>query len=333
MLACESNEGSSTTEKNVSLKRVRFTRSNTTPTTLSALTETTAQDITTNSQSIEGSGSTIEALNESTDNKQSNETFESVESSIVTGSPSISVEIATKKSFRVRNCGERIGDDIPFIVILVHTNPFDKKKRSFSKGVLISDNFVMATVSSIYHSEPFWTVSSVRLGDFVTWNKYANRDKSLSVEVDVDEIFYHKKKDLALIKLKESITFSDVIRPVCLPISDNYNFKELQSHVCKRSHNKAPADVTLEFAVILLMLQCVCNRFFTFICSLCRLRCRRLIANSSSHENTWPLRTRNFACGMKVVMIVRAILELHCSQRTTAGCLSLVCGRMPKQMM
>lgn len=107
----------------------------------------------------------------------------------------------------------------------------------------------MATVSSVYHSEPFWTVSSVRLGDFVTWNKYAARDKSHRVEIDVDEVFYHKKKDLALIKLKDSVTFTDVIKPACLPSSDSYNFKELRSHLCKRLHSKAPADVTMEFAV------------------------------------------------------------------------------------
>lgn len=90
---------------------------------------------------------------------------------------------------------------------------------------------------------------SIFIQDFVTWNKYADRDKSHSFEVDVEEIFYHKKKDLALIKLKESVTFTETIRPACLPLSDNYNFKELQSHLCKRSHNKSPADVTLEFAV------------------------------------------------------------------------------------
>lgn len=179
----------------------------------------------------------------------------SIESSVVTGAPpapSIIIEIATKKSLRVRNCGERIGDDIPFIAVLVHTNPYDdspKKRKSLSKGVLISENFVMATVSSVYHSDAFWTVSSVRLGDFVTWNKFASRDKSHTVEIDVDEIFYHKKRDLALIKLKHSVTFTDVIRPACLPLSDSYNFKELQSHLCKRSHTKAPADVSLAFAV------------------------------------------------------------------------------------
>ena len=208
--------------------------------------------------SIESSSVTITGT--STKSTASNETSESIETSVVTGSPEIAIEIVTKKSLHVRNCGERIGDDIPFIATLVHTNPLEmnsgttenkkkKKKRSLSKGVLISENFVLATVSSIYHSESFWTVSSVRLGDFVTWNKYANRDKSHSLEVEVDEIFYHKKKDLALIKLKESVKFTDIIRPACLPLSDSYNFKQLQSHLCKRSEYKAPADVTLEFAV------------------------------------------------------------------------------------
>lgn len=254
-LACESDGVSPTDkiDKVASTKRMRFTRRSTTPTTLSTSTE--AKEIITESTTI------ISPLLEST----ANDTYESIESSVVTGAPpapSIIVEIATKKSLRVRNCGERIGDDIPFIAVLVHTNPFDdspKKKKSLSKGVLISENFVMATVSSIYHSEPFWTVSSVRLGDFVTWNKYANRDFSLRQEIDVDEIFYHKKNDLALLRLKESAIFSDVIRPACLPVSDSYNFKELQSHLCKRSpHNKAPADVSLEFAVSCLTQSVIC---------------------------------------------------------------------------
>lgn len=191
------------------------------------------------------------------DNKKKVELDDEIsETLIVTGespSPSIIVDIAsTKKSLRVRNCGERIGDDVPFIALLVHTNPYDpsNKKRTLSKGVLISENFVLTTVSSIYHSESFWTVSSVRLGDFVTWNKYANRDKSYSLEVDVDQLYFHKKRDIALIKLKDSVSFTDNIRPACLPLSDNYNFKELRTHLCKRSnHPKTAADVTMEFAV------------------------------------------------------------------------------------
>ena len=102
------------------------------------------------------------------------------------------------------------GDDVPFIVILVHTNPNDpkKKKRTLSKGVLISEKFVLTTVSSIYHGHAFWSVTSVRLGDFVTWNKYANRDKSNVVEVGIEQVFYHTNKDIALIKLKEEVQFT-----------------------------------------------------------------------------------------------------------------------------
>lgn len=252
VLASQSSE-SSQTEKIT--KKWRFTRRSTTPTTENPLTEEeTTGSSSSPSSSVEGLSTIDETSTESTVTKQSIETMSTIESSVVTGSPSIAVEItSTKKSLHVRNCGERIGDDIPFIAVLVHTNPYeadsDRRKRSLSKGVLISENFVLATVSSIYHSESFWTVSSVRLGDFVTWNKFANRDKSHSIEVEVDEIFYHKKKDLALIKLKESVTFTDIIRPACLPISDNYNFKELQSHLCKRSQTKMKADVTLELAV------------------------------------------------------------------------------------
>lgn len=248
--ACETIEASgNVTTASPTAKRIRFTRRQTTPTPIRV-------DKNSESVPIEGSSNIIAALNVSTDSRQSSsDVVDSIESSVVTGSPNISVDIVTKKSLHVRNCGERIGDDVPFVATLIHTNPFDertaKRKRSLSKGVLISENFVLATVSSIYHSESFWTVSSVRLGDFVTWNKYANRDKSHTVEIEIEEIFLHEKKDLALIKLKESVEFTDVIRPACLPSSDYYNFKELQSHLCKRSHNRAPADVTLEFAVLL----------------------------------------------------------------------------------
>lgn len=242
---------------------MRFTKRSTTTPSATLSTNTTLEVTTPEPESTETLRTVTAGLPQSTDIRRANETrdetLESIETSFVTGvppAPSITVEISTKKSLHVRNCGERIGDDIPFVAVLVHTNPYAsgaaaKKKKSFSKGVLISENFVMATVSSIYHSESFWTVSSVRLGDFVTWNKYASRDKNHSIEVDVDEIFYHKKKDLALIKLKQSVNFTDIVRPACLPLSDSYNFKELKSHLCKHSHTKAPADVTLEFAVML----------------------------------------------------------------------------------
>lgn len=288
VLACESDVTDNVEKPLTTTKRTRFTRRSTTSASLSTTSPeetTTADKVST--ENLSSILKTIKKLTQPTDEMPTNETLESIESSVVTGSPpspSIMVEIASKKTLRVRNCGERIGDDIPFIAVLIHTNPYENTKhRSLSKGVLISERFVMATVSSIYHSEPFWTVSSVRLGDFVTWNKYANRDKSQSVEVEVDEIFYHKKKDLALIKLKENVNFTEVIRPACLPLSDSYNFKELQSHLCKRSYAKAPADVTLEFAVILCR---YFGHYKHFMVSSCRLHSRRLTVGNSSLAST-----------------------------------------------
>lgn len=297
--ACESN-GTTQAEESITTKRPRFTRRSTTPTTLKT-------SITTRNETTVGDNAAttkIVSSNASSTVSPSNETIEFVETSIVTGSPSIAIEISTKKSLRVRNCGERIGDDIPFVAVLVHTNPFEKKsssrkkKRSLSKGVLISENFVLATVSSIYHSESFWTVSSVRLGDFVTWNKYASRDKSQSIEVDVEEIFYHKKKDLALIKLKESVNFTEIIRPACLPSSDSYNFQELQSHLCKRSHHhKGPADVTLEFAVIyhrlstLTTYQAAASSCFSCLGAAISIWLQTiLLTQAHGHFTTWVLR-------------------------------------------
>ncbi|XP_070492445.1 melanization protease 1-like [Chironomus tepperi] len=247
----------------LSTRKRRFTRASTTGTTSSPSIDVVADIVVTNDEDV---NIIIETLSGET-----NEASESPVESSPTDAPSPPppppvvqvVETVTKKSLRVRNCGERIGDDVPFIALLVHTNPYDTQnsRRTLSKGVLISENFVLTTVSSVYHSESFWTVSSVRLGDFITWNKYANRDKSYSVEIDVEEIYFHKKRDIALIKLKESVNYTDVIRPACLPQSDNYNFKELQTHLCKRSEqSKAPADVTMEFAAPLTTFDC--RKFF-----------------------------------------------------------------------
>ena len=226
----------------LSTRKRRFTRASTVGTTSSP---SIADIVATNDEDVN-------IIKEPSSAENNEETESPVETDAPSPPPVQVVETVTKKSLRVRNCGERIGDDVPFIALLVHTNPYDTQnsKRTLSKGVLISENFVLTTVSSVYHSESFWTVSSVRLGDFITWNKYANRDKTYSVEIDVEEIYFHKKRDIALIKLKESVNFTDVIRPACLPQSDNYNFKELQTHLCKRSEqSKAPADVTMEFAV------------------------------------------------------------------------------------
>lgn len=59
----------------------------------------------------------------------------------------------------VSGCGRRINDDIPWIAVLEHTNPNSRRgRKTLSKGVLISSQHVLTTVSSIHNSNPFWIV-------------------------------------------------------------------------------------------------------------------------------------------------------------------------------
>lgn len=58
-----------------------------------------------------------------------------------------------------RKCGEQIGDDLPWIVVLEHTDSGGHSSRkSLSKGVLISRLHVLTTVSSVHNAPPFWIV-------------------------------------------------------------------------------------------------------------------------------------------------------------------------------
>lgn len=57
--------------------------------------------------------------------------------------------------------------------------------------------------------------------------------------IGIDRIYKHQYKDIAIIRLIEKINFTDFITPVCLPEDDNYNFRELQFHICKRSSSKS----------------------------------------------------------------------------------------------
>lgn len=56
-------------------------------------------------------------------------------------------------------CGIKIGENHPWIVVLEHTDPSERiTKKTLSKGVLIDATHVLTTVSSIHNSHPFWNV-------------------------------------------------------------------------------------------------------------------------------------------------------------------------------
>lgn len=67
----------------------------------------------------------------------------------------------TESSVTLPNCGVRDPDSNihPWIVVLEHSDELNStRKRTLSKGVLISDRYVLTTVSSIHNSHPFWEV-------------------------------------------------------------------------------------------------------------------------------------------------------------------------------
>ncbi|GAB0088719.1 CLIP domain-containing serine protease 14D-like [Sergentomyia squamirostris] len=131
-------------------------------------------------------------------------------------------------------CGAKNGEIYPWIAILEHSHPTQKgKKKTLSKGVLITDQYVLTTVSSIHNSHPFWVVTKVRLGEFM--DTLGRKNVSERVSVNVDDIFLHNRRDIALIKLQKPVNLTSYIRPICLPKSQNYNFREMYFHVCRKN--------------------------------------------------------------------------------------------------
>lgn len=134
-------------------------------------------------------------------------------------------------------CGAQTAENHPWIAVLEHTDPNKpkSKKKTLSKGVLISSQHVLTTVSSIHNSHPFWVVSGVRLGDTPTWaTEGMARRSDQVVHRGIDEVYIHENKDIAVIKLDEKVDFSDAIRPVCLLSQGEVKHIELYLHQCKR---------------------------------------------------------------------------------------------------
>lgn len=56
--------------------------------------------------------------------------------------------------------------------------------------------------------------------------------------------------------------YSDLIQPICLPTTANYNFQELILHSCRRIKNKPPARVEVESMHVLSMAPQDCSTLF-----------------------------------------------------------------------
>ncbi|KAG4068738.1 hypothetical protein HA402_002429 [Bradysia odoriphaga] len=187
-----------------------------------------------------------ESLNTSTQSELVETTTdeEVTHSDLVEATTAKEVEELTEKQSEAQGiypCGERSDENHPWIAVLIHTDPSERsRKKTLSKGVLIDRRHVLTTVSSLHNSRPFWIVSRVRLGDpSVVDNSDSEVNKSSIVHVGIEEIFQHKNRDIALIKLAENVNFTNFIRPICLPDNDHYNFTELYLHMCKKEFKRS----------------------------------------------------------------------------------------------
>lgn len=59
----------------------------------------------------------------------------------------------------------------------------------------------------------------------------------MTVRKEIKEVFLHGRKDIALIKLESPVNLTDNIRIACLPVSENYNYRELFLHLCTKNSN------------------------------------------------------------------------------------------------
>uniref|UniRef100_U5ERA5 CLIP domain-containing serine protease n=1 Tax=Corethrella appendiculata TaxID=1370023 RepID=U5ERA5_9DIPT len=100
-------------------------------------------------------------------------------------------------------------------------------------GSIINEKHVLTAAHCINDVPASWRLKQVRLGE---WNTATNPDclddacADKVVDIDIDRIIVHpsynktvrgKYHDIALLKLKRAIVFTDWIQPICLPVTQS----------------------------------------------------------------------------------------------------------------
>uniref|UniRef100_A0A1B0ADI6 Peptidase S1 domain-containing protein n=1 Tax=Glossina pallidipes TaxID=7398 RepID=A0A1B0ADI6_GLOPL len=128
--------------------------------------------------------------------------------------------------------------EFPWSVLIEYVKE-DGTKGHFCGGTLIASNWVLTAAHCV--KDPYaknLEVSAVRLGE---WDTDTNPDCQVDirgnkdcappyVDISVDRVFPHDsfnmsvngiRFDVALLRLSSSVTYTDFIRPICLPLNDS----------------------------------------------------------------------------------------------------------------
>ncbi|XP_050331523.1 serine protease easter-like isoform X1 [Bactrocera neohumeralis] len=156
----------------------------------------------------------------------------------------------TRKLPRPSKCGQMTSsriyggnatkiDEYPWMALIEYTKPFGRIGHHCG-GSLINSRYIV-TASHCVNGKALpkdWLISAVRLGE---WDTKTNPDCEVDVrgekdcapphiDVPVESAIPHPRydpnslnqiNDIALLRLKNAVTFTDFIRPICLPLNDN----------------------------------------------------------------------------------------------------------------
>ncbi|XP_067616859.1 serine protease easter isoform X1 [Eurosta solidaginis] len=130
-------------------------------------------------------------------------------------------------------------DEYPWMVLIEYKKPFNLSGHHCG-GSLISSRYVV-TASHCINGKALpsdWRISNVRLGE---WDTNTTPDCEIDVlgekdcapphiDVPIEKTIPHPKYDpdslsqaydIALLRLKNTVEFSDFVRPICLPMNNN----------------------------------------------------------------------------------------------------------------